>query len=150
LALGSKKLLRGAVVALCLSSVALTYFVLDVYMRDVAPFWSQKLTLAEYYKHRKSPDEKLLAYSMYWRGETFYSENEIYEGPKEDRTVFDQDNADEDMKSWIANHRGRRVFIIFERGRQSHVQQLLPAETRGTFKVLYEKNNKFSLAQVEI
>lgn len=150
LALGSKKLLRGAVVALCLSSVALTYFVLDVYMRDVAPFWSQKLTLAEYYKHRKSPDEKLLAYSMYWRGETFYSENEIYEGPKEDRTVFDQDNADEDMKSWIANHRGRRVFIIFERGRQNHVQQLLPAETRGTFKVLYEKNNKFSLAQVEI
>jgi 4-amino-4-deoxy-L-arabinose transferase-like glycosyltransferase len=150
LALGSKKLLRGAVVALCLSSVGLTYYVLDVYMRDVAPFWSQKLTLAEYYKHRKSPDEKLLAYSMYWRGETFYSENEIYEGPKEDRTVFDQDNADEDMKSWIANHRGRRVFIIFERGRQNHVQQLLPAETRGTFKVLYEKNNKFSLAQVEI
>jgi 4-amino-4-deoxy-L-arabinose transferase-like glycosyltransferase len=150
LALGSKKLIRGAVVALCLSSVGLTYYVLDVYMRDVAPFWSQKLTLAEYYKHRKSPDEKLLAYSMYWRGETFYSENEIYEGPKEDRTVFDQDNADEDMKSWIANHRGRRVFIIFERGRQSHVQQLLPAETRGTFKVLYEKNNKFSLAQVEI
>ncbi len=150
LALGWKKLLRGAVVALCLSSVALTYFVLDVYMRDVAPFWSQKLTLAEYYKHRKSPDEKLLAYSMYWRGETFYSENEIYEGPREDRTVFDQDNADEDMKNWIANHRGRRVFIIFERGRQNHVQQLLPPETRGTFKVLYEKNNKFSLAQVEI
>jgi 4-amino-4-deoxy-L-arabinose transferase-like glycosyltransferase len=150
LALGSKKLLRYAVLGLCLSSVAFTYFVLDVYMREVAPFWSQKLTLAEYYKHRASPDEKLLAYSMYWRGETFYSENEIYEGPKEDRTVFDQDNADDDMKNWIANHRGRRVFIIFERGRQSHVQQLLPAETRSTFKVLYEKNNKFSLAEVQI
>jgi 4-amino-4-deoxy-L-arabinose transferase-like glycosyltransferase len=150
LAIGWKKLLRVGVIGLCLSSVALTYFVLDVYMREVAPFWSQKLTLAEYYKHRKSPDEKLLAYSMYWRGETFYSENEIYEGPKEDRTVFDQDNADEDMKTWISNHRGRKVFIIFERGRQNHVQQLLPAETRGTFKVLYEKNNKFSLAEVMI
>lgn len=150
LAIGWKKLSRVGVIGLCLSSVAFTYFVLDVYMRDVAPFWSQKLTLAEYYKHRKSPDEKLLAYSMYWRGETFYSENEIYEGPKEDRTVFDQDNADEDMKTWIANHRGRKVFIIFERGRQNHVQQLLPAETRGTFHVLYEKNNKFSLAEVMI
>ena len=150
LAMGAKKLLRYAVLGLCLSSVAFTYFVLDVYMREVAPFWSQKLTLAEYYKHRASPDEKLIAYAMYWRGETFYSENEIYEGPKEERTVFDQDNADDDMKNWIANHRGRRVFIIYERGRQSHVQQLVPAETRSSFKVLYEKNNKFSLAEVQI
>jgi hypothetical protein len=150
LAMGSKKLLQYAVLGLCLSSVAFTYFVLDVYMRRVAPFWSQKETLAEYYRHRKSPEEKLLAYAMYWRGETFYSENEIYEGPKEDRTVFDQDNADDDMKTWIASHRGRRVFVIYERGRQNHVQQLLPPESRASFKVLYEKNNKFSLAEAQI
>jgi hypothetical protein len=54
------------------------------------------------------------------------------------------------MKEWIANHRGRRVFIIYERGRQSHVQQLLPEEKRTSFKVLYEKNNKFSLAEAQI
>jgi hypothetical protein len=151
LAMGWKKLLRPAVIGLCLVSVAFTYFLLDVYMRQVAPFWSQKETLAEYYRQRSSPDEKLLAYSMYWRGETFYSENEIYDDPvKEERTVFDQDGADEQLKDWVSKHRGRRVFIIYERGRQSHVQQLLPAEKRSTFKVLYEKNNKFSLAQVEI
>jgi hypothetical protein len=150
LAIAWKKVLRYGVVALCLASVLLTYYLLDVFMRDVAPFWSQKETLAEYYRHRKSPDEKLLAYTMYWRGETFYSENEIYEGPKEERTVFDQDGADEQMKDWIANHRGRRVFIIYERGRQSHVQQLLPEEKRSSFKVLYEKNNKFSLAEAQI
>jgi 4-amino-4-deoxy-L-arabinose transferase-like glycosyltransferase len=150
LAMGWKKLLSYGVVGVCLMSVVLSYYLLDVFMRDVAPFWSQKETLAEYYRHRKSPDEKLLAYTMYWRGETFYTSNEIYEGPKEERTVFDQDGADEEMKSWIANHRNRRVFIIYERGRQSHVQQLLPEATRSTFKVLYEKNNKFSLAQADI
>jgi 4-amino-4-deoxy-L-arabinose transferase-like glycosyltransferase len=150
LAMGLRRLLRPATIALCLASVGFTYFLLDVYMRDVAPYWSQKETLAEYYRQRRSPEEKLLAYTMYWRGETFYSENEIYEGPKEDRTVFDQDGADDQMKEWIANHRGRRVFIIYERGRQGHVQQLLPEATRSTFKVLYEKNNKFSLAQAEI
>jgi 4-amino-4-deoxy-L-arabinose transferase-like glycosyltransferase len=149
-ALGRKKLIRYGVIGLCVMSVAFTYFLLDVYMREVAPFWSQKGTLAEYYKHRRSPEEKLIAYSMYWRGETFYSENEIYEGPKEDRTVFDQENADEEMKEWISTHRGRRVFIIYERGRQNHVVQLFPPESRPTFKVLYQKNNKFSLAQVEI
>jgi hypothetical protein len=148
--LGIKKLLRASMVGLCLVSVAMTYFLLDVYMREVAPFWSQKYTLAEYYKRRASPEEKLLAYSMYWRGETFYSKNEIYEGPKTDRTVFDQDDADQQMKDWISNHRGRRVFILFERSRRGHVQGLLPAETRQTFKVVYEKNNKFSLAEAEI
>jgi 4-amino-4-deoxy-L-arabinose transferase-like glycosyltransferase len=148
---GWKKLMRWGVVGMCLASVGMTYYLLDVFMREVAPFWSQKETLAEYYRHRKSPDEKLLAYTMYWRGETFYSENEIYDDPrKEERTVFDQDGADEQMKAWIANHRGRRVFIIYERGRQNHLQQLLPAESRSTFKVLYEKNNKFSLAEAQI
>ena len=150
LAMAWRKLLRYGVVGLCLASVALTYYLLDVFMREVAPFWSQKETLAEYYRHRRSPDEKLIAYTMYWRGETFYSENEIYEGPKEERTVFDQQGADEEMKAWIANHRHRRVFIIYERGRQNHVQQLFPPESRASFRVLYQKNNKFSLAEADI
>ena len=37
-----------------------------------------------------------------------------------------------------------------KRGRQNHVQQLLPAESRSSFKVIYEKNNKFSLAEAQI
>jgi len=150
LAMGIRRILRPATLALCLVSVAFTYYLLNVFMREVAPFWSQKETLAEYYRLRRSPEEKLLAYTMYWRGETFYSENEIYEGPREDRTVFDQEGADEQLKEWIANHRGRRVFIIYERGRQGHLQHLLPEASRSTFKVLYEKNNKFSLAEAWI
>ena len=65
----------------------------------MAPYWSQKDGIAAYYKHRRSPEEKLVAYQMYWRGETFYTKNEIYEGPTEDRTVFDMDDADENLKS---------------------------------------------------
>ena len=57
-----------------------TWFLLDVYMVKVAPYWSQKYGIAAYYKHRRSPEEKLVAYQMYWRGETFYTKNEIYEG----------------------------------------------------------------------
>jgi 4-amino-4-deoxy-L-arabinose transferase-like glycosyltransferase len=148
--MGFRKILRPSFVALCVMAVSLTYFLLNVYMREVAPFWSQKETLAQYYKHRRSPEEKLIAYAMYWRGETFYSKNEIYEGPKTERTVFDQDDADQQMKDWIANHRGRRIFILFERGRRNHVRDILPERTRSSFQVLYEKNNKFSLAQADI
>jgi hypothetical protein len=149
-ALAWRKSLRTAVVGLCASAVLFTWFLLDVFMREVAPFWSQKGTVAEYYKHRRSPDERLIAYSMYWRGETFYTKNEIYEGPQEERTVFDTDNADEKMEEWVKSHRGRRVFVLFERGRQEKVKRLLPPESRDSFQVLYEKNNKFSLAQADI
>ena len=57
-------------------------------MLRVTPYWTQKGLIANYYKMRRSPDEKLLVWQMYWRGENFYTQNEIYEGPKEERTVF--------------------------------------------------------------
>jgi hypothetical protein len=119
-------------------------------MPGVAPYWSQKETIAEYYRLRRSPEERLIAYNMYWRGETFYSQNEIYEGPMEDRTVFDMEQADEKMQEWCKTHRGNRVFILFENGRQQRVKSLLPPDARESFRVLYEKNNKFSLAQANL
>jgi hypothetical protein len=140
---------RWALVGLCGAAVAFTFFLLDGYMRDVAPFWSQKGPIAAYYEHRRSPDERLIAYQMYWRGETFYTKNEIYEGPQEDRTVFDQDGSDEKLKEWIAHHRGHRHFFIYERGQQAHLESLLPPEVRGSFRVVDSKNNKFSVAVAE-
>ena len=150
LALCWRRWVRAATVGLCGAAVAFTWFLLDVYMPGVAPYWSQKQTVAEYYKLRRSPEERLIAYNMYWRGETFYTKNEIYEGPMEDRTVFDMEHADEKMQQWCATHRGRRVFILFENGRQQRVKGLLPADARDSFRVLYDKNNKFSLAQADL
>ena len=100
--------------------------------------------------NRRSPEERLIAYQMYWRGETFYTKNEIYEGPQEDRTVFDQDGADEKLKDWISRNRGHRAFFLFEHGQRGHIIQLIPIETQASFKVLDERNNKFSIAQVDL
>ena len=47
----------------------------------MTPYWSQKHLIATYYQTRRSPDEKLLVWQMYWRGENFYTANEIYQGP---------------------------------------------------------------------
>ncbi len=148
--LAFRKLVRPAIVGLCGLSVVFTWFLLDVYMVKVAPYWSQKDGVAAFYKHRRSTEEKLIAYQMYWRGETFYTKNEIYEGPMEDRTVFDMEAADEKLGDWIKSHRGRRVYFIYERGRQGHLQNLLPPEARSSFSVIYDTNNKFSVAFAEI
>jgi len=148
--LGVRRVRRWALLGLGGAAVVFTFFLLDVYMRDVAPFWSQKLPIATYYAHRRSPAERLIAYQMYWRGETFYTKNEIYEGPTEERTVFDQDGADDRLKDWLGHHRGHRQFFIYERGQQSHLQGLLPPEARASFQVLDSTNNKFSVAQADL
>ncbi len=141
---------RVAVWALPVAAIAFTFYVLDDFMPAVAPFWSQKGPIATYYRLRRSPDERLCAYMLYWRGETFYTSNEIYDGPSEERTVFDQDGADDRLKAWAAKHRGRRAFFIFERYQQARVTEDLPPETRASFKIVDDSNNKFSLAQADL
>jgi len=141
---------RWAVVGLSAAAVVFTFYLLDGFMRGVAPSWSQKGPIAAYYENRRSPEERLIAYQLYWRGETFYTSNEIYEGPPEERTVFDQEGADEKLKDWMSRHRGRRTFFLFERHQQSRLQGLLPQEARGSFRVIHDQNNKFSLAQADL
>ncbi len=150
-ALAWRRLIRFAVPGLGLAAIAFTWFLLDGFMRDVAPFWSQKDGLAAYYKHRRGTDEKLVAYQMYWRGETFYTRNEIYEGPEEERTVFDHwPDVDDRLKNYLTSHRGRRTYFIFERGRQGTLVSLLPADARKSFQVIYDQNNKFSVGYADL
>jgi hypothetical protein len=149
-ALAIRRLLRPAVCGLAATAVLLTWFLLDVYMVKVAPFWSQKDAIAEYYRHRRSPDEKLLAYMMYWRGESFYTKNAIYEGPMEERTVFDMEDADDNLRSWVASHRGRRAYFIYPHGQKGRLESLVPADARSSFTVIYQVNNKFAVAFAEL
>ena len=127
-----------------------TYFLLDGYMMRVTPYWTQKGLIANYYKLRRSPEEKLLVWQMYWRGENFYTENEIYVGPHDERTVFLGDKNLENFKAWMQKHRGRRAFILVERARWSSVEAAVPPETRPSLKMVDESNMKFCLAQVDL
>jgi hypothetical protein len=132
------------------AAVVFTFYLLDHFMPTVAPSWSQKGPIATYYRERSSPEERLIAYQLYWRGETFYTSNEIYEGPNEERTVFDQDGADDRLKDWVSRHRGRSAYFLYERHQESRIKNLLPAEARGSFNVVDQQNNKFSLARADL
>ena len=127
-----------------------TFYLLDDFMRGSCNVMVAKGTDRGLLRERSSPEERLIAYQLYWRGETFYTSNEIYEGPPEERTVFDQDGADDQLKEWVSRHRGRRTFFLFERFQQARLQDLLPAETRGSFRIIDHQNNKFSLAQADL
>jgi hypothetical protein len=141
---------RAGVVAVCVAAVAFTFFLLDGYMMKVTPYWTQKDLIASYYRLRRSPDEKLLVWQMYWRGENFYTQNQIYEGPMSERTVFLGDKNVENLKSFMEKHRGRRAFFLVERARWSSVEGMVPAEARKSLKIVDEGNMKFYLGQVDL
>jgi 4-amino-4-deoxy-L-arabinose transferase-like glycosyltransferase len=145
---------RAAVVALGAVAVLFTFFLIDRFMPAVAPYWSQKGTIATYYQQRRSPDEKLLAYRVFWRGENFYTSNAIYEGPPDERTVFDSPGevapVDEALRRWIDRHRGGRQFFLVDPGQGPHLLSLLPAEAQASWRVIAQPNDKFILAAADL
>jgi 4-amino-4-deoxy-L-arabinose transferase-like glycosyltransferase len=149
-ALAWRRIQRGAAVALCLTAVAFTFFLLDGYMRRTTPYWTQKGLIANYYKMRRSPAEKLLVWQMYWRGENFYTQNEIYEGPKDERTVFLGDRNLENLKAWMEHHRGRRAFFLVEQSRYGTLETAVPADARKSLKIVDGSNMKFCLAAADL
>jgi hypothetical protein len=150
-ALAVRRLRSTALVGLCLVAVAFTYFLLDVFIPQTANHWSQKPLIAEYYRQRRSPDERLVAWQMFWRGETFYTKNAIYEGPEDERTVFDHwEDTDARLTTWLGRHRGHRQFFVFEPSQESRIRNLLPPETRSSFRVIFQRNNKFVLGVAQL
>ena len=125
-----------------------TGWTLDRFITDVSPHWSQKHIVAAYYKLRSGPEEPLLAWQMYWRGETFYTKNAIYDHnlDQKDKTVFLGDHNAEKMQTYFKTHSGRRMFFIVERTRFESLRSLLPEASRPTLKPVDETNNKVYLA----
>jgi 4-amino-4-deoxy-L-arabinose transferase-like glycosyltransferase len=133
-------------------AVAWTGFILDKVLVELSPHWAQKHVIAEYYQKRTGPEEPLIAWQLYWRGENFYTRNEIYDHtkPQSEKTIFLGDRNVEKMQAYFKAHPGRRVFFIVERVRFEALRGLLPAEARSTLQVVDSSNNKLYLATAQL
>ena len=145
------RLRRYGTVALCAVSCLFTYYLLDHYLPTLTPNWTLKHIIGSYYRHRSSPEEPLIAWQMYWRGETFYSKNRLYESrpgaflPEDQRTVFlDEKNA-ENLQAYCKRNPGKRAFLVIEAGRYSTLQSILPENARRELKIIDKSSNKFML-----
>jgi hypothetical protein len=151
LALPWRRLRRWALLGLGTSALAGTLFLLHHFMPRTASFWSQKQLIAEYYRQRQGPEERLIAYRLFWRGETFYTSNEIYQGPPEERTVFDHwPDTDARLTAWLARHRGRRHFFVFVPSQEATIRRLLPPEAAASFRIVDRRHNSFVLAMAQL
>ncbi|HET9623117.1 MAG TPA: hypothetical protein VFP84_17210, partial [Kofleriaceae bacterium] len=94
--------------------------------------------------------DRLVAWILYWRGENFWSGDEIWGYLPEMKTAFK--NADSVEFNKYINDRnraplGRRYFVITEAGRITSMRAMLPTQRgRDTYEVIDTSCNKFSLA----
>ncbi len=93
--------------------------------------------------------DRLVAWQLYWRGENFWSGDEIFSWAPEMRTGFGKtDNVDflKYLNDRTKAPLGRRYFVVTEGGRATSVKSMLPTQrARDSFEVIDTTSNKFSM-----
>ena len=101
--------------------------------------------------------DRLIAWQLYWRGEVFWSGDEIW-GPLPDlRSDWQLETDNKGWNKYINDPQtappGQRFFVITEADRISNLKSILPTQhadgtpspARETFQVLDTTSNKFTL-----
>jgi hypothetical protein len=93
--------------------------------------------------------DRLIAWQLYWRGENFWSGDEIWGYLPEMKSAFIKTDNVEFNKYINDRSRtplGRRYFVITESGRITSAKSVLPTQrARESFEVVDTTSNKFSL-----
>jgi 4-amino-4-deoxy-L-arabinose transferase-like glycosyltransferase len=124
---------RFAIVLTFLAALAFSHWLNQHYMIQLAPHWTQKHLIEEYYKRRNSPLERLVAFQMNWKGENFYTGN---------RVVVYVSTRNKDFEGWVDKHRGERHFFITEHGRYDRMSKRANAAS-GPLKPFKDTCNKY-------
>jgi len=124
---------KAAIVLTALVALAFGHWLTQHYMIELAPHWTQKHLIDEYYARRNSPAERLVAFQMNWKGENLYTGN---------RVVVYVSTKNKDFEKWINQHRGERHFFITEHQRFSRMSRRADAAS-GPLEELPDTCNKY-------
>lgn len=92
--------------------------------------------------------DRLIAWQMYWRGENFWSGDEMYGWLPENKVAFIKtDNVA--FSAYIKDRTlcplGKRYFIVTEAGRAQGLRETLPTQrARDSFEIIDTSSNKFT------
>ncbi|HTV26001.1 MAG TPA: glycosyltransferase family 39 protein [Polyangiaceae bacterium] len=143
LLLEAPRLRRTAVAGLLGAGVGFAAWGLNVYLLEIAPHWSQRATIGEYYRARSNPEQLLVAYRQNWMGENFYTGNHVATF-KSGGDVF---------KRWIAERRRQSEHVLFfttEHATVALLKREIGSFARFDLLTTPAQNNKFVLARVEL
>ena len=140
LALLLRPLRRWAALGTCAVGLACCAWVIDGYLVEISPHWGQRETIAEYYKQRTNPAEPLVAYQLNWKGENFYTGNNV--------AIFV--SSGKRFSDWVKAQKENGVQVMFfttEHSRIGSLKRELGATQN--FELLTDPslNDKFVLAR---
>lgn len=115
-----KKLRPYAVWGMTAAGFVFGLWLLGCYMYRLSPHWGQKQLHAAYYKARKGPEERLIAWELNWRGENFYTKNRV--------VVHMQPKDVKKFQGYLKRYKGETFYIILEAGRYKKLKRTLPTE----------------------
>lgn len=131
--------LRGpGMLGFSLSAGLLCVWLLQVYMPELSPHWSQRPLIRKYYRMRHSSSEPLLAWQMNWKGENLYTGNRVY-------TFVEVDNVK--FLKWIRENSGKKVFLILEHERLRSLKSVVSPRAVKECSTARD-NNKFVLVSM--
>ena len=118
-------------------AVAFACYLSYVHWEQLSPNWSQRDIFHTYFAEKK-PGELIAAYFMNWRGETFYSKNDV-------RQIKEADN----LRQFVAEPSGseNRHWVIVEQARFGMIQQALGDKHQ--YEIRDDSDNKFFLVLVD-
>jgi 4-amino-4-deoxy-L-arabinose transferase-like glycosyltransferase len=105
---------RLASLGMCALSLLVSSWAVNVYLVQISPHWGQRETLAEYYKRRGGPEEPLIAYQLNWKGENFYTGNNVPAFVASGKRFTD----------WVAAQQKKGVKVMFFTTEHSRVATL--------------------------
>ncbi len=132
---------RAAAGSLLLSGLLLIGWTINVYLPAVSEQWSQRSAVRAYYDQR-GPEDPLLSWWFYYRGETFFTKASVWVLKENDR---------EKLAELVETQRGqgRSLWMMTTLGHSKRARTALPAELRGGVAVLYE-NSHYALLRVPV
>jgi 4-amino-4-deoxy-L-arabinose transferase-like glycosyltransferase len=132
---------RGAALALCSVAFVWSVWGSDVYLVKASPHWGQRETISEYYKLRAGPEEPLVAYQLNWKGENFYTGNQL--------VTFV--SSGKKFSNWLEEQKKGGVAVMFfttEHTRMNALKRELGQVANFELLTSEADNNKFGLARV--
>lgn len=132
---------KAAVAAMLLSALLTTTWVIDDYLPATSENWSQRTAFRHIYDNAK-PQDKLLSWWFYYRGETYFSKRKIWVSIEPDRQA---------LREYIDKYRGKNVtfWIMTTAGHADRAASHFPTDVRDNIEIVY-RNFHYALMKVGI
>jgi hypothetical protein len=134
---------RVFLITFAAAATLMAAWVIDVYLIQTAPHWGQRETITTYYQRRAGPQEPLVAYQLNWKGENFYTGNDVPAFVSSGKRFTD----------WVDGQKKSGVTVMFfttEHSRIGTLQRELGSTRKFELLTTPAQNDKFVLARAEL